>query len=906
MGDERNYEELLRRIRELEKESAERELLMEALRGRDKFLQDIFDGIQDGISVLDRDFTIMSVNKWIEQTHQADMPVVGKKCYQVYQKRQTICPWCPSLKALSTGEVRVEEVKVPLGDSASFWIELSAYPLKDEHGKITGVIEHVKEITDRKQSEAALRDSEEKFRVLAEQSPNMIFINKKGRVVYANKACEEITGYSMGEFYSPDFNFMTLIAPESKELVARHFKRYLAGEDIEPCEYRIISKDGKRSDVINSPKLINYEGEKAILGIVTDITKQKQMEKALRESETRHRELADSLPQVVFEMDEEGKITFANRNAFDLFGYTVEEFEKGFTALGMLIPEDRDRAKGNIRKALEGESGGGIEYTAQRKDGRRFPVVIYSTPVRRENRAVGLRGIMIDRTDRKRTEEALQVSESKFRNLFDFSPQPIAVTEVETGKLVDVNYKFCTLFGFKREELLGRTVTELGFYSLNDRNRFLGGIRSAPEVLGLEMDFTAKDGSTFNAQMFARLIEISGENHILTIFHDITERKRLETQLQQAQKMEAIGTLAGGVAHDFNNLLMGIRGYASLVALDIYPDHPHAAYIRGIEEMVRRGADLTKQLLGFARRGKYEVKPADLNELIEKSSQWFGRTKKEITIQSKYQRGIWPVEVDTGQIEQVLLNLYVNAWQAMPDGGELHLETRNLTLDQSFVEPFKVKPGKYVRVTVTDTGVGMDEDTRKRVFDPFFTTKEMGKGTGLGLASAYGIIMNHGGIIDVQSERGEGTTFSIYLPASEKEITREGKVADAILKGNETILLVDDEEMILSVNEAILGTLGYTTLVAKNGKEAVEIYQKNRNEIDMAILDMIMPVMSGGELYDRLKEMNPALKVLLSSGYSMDDQAQAILDRGCDGFIQKPFDKRGFSQKIREILDKAP
>jgi len=476
---------------------------------------------------------------------------------------------------------------------------------------------------------------------------------------------------------------------------------------------------------------------------------------------------------------------------------------------------------------------------------------------------------------------------------------------VETGRLVDINDMFCDLTRFTREELLGRTVTELGFYSQDDRNRFSKELQTYGEVFGLEMDFMVKEGSTLNTQMFARLIDIADKTHILTIFHDMTERKRLETQLRQAQKMEAIGTLAGGIAHDFNNLLMGIQGHASLVGLDISDDHPHSEHVKGIEETVRRGADLTKQLLGFAGKGKYEIKSTDLNDLIEKSSQWFGRTKKEITIQRKYQKGIWPVEVDPGQIEQVFMNLYLNAWQATSEGGELHLETKNATLDESFVKPFKVNPGNYVKVSVTDTGVGMGEDTRKRIFDPFFTTKEMGKGTGLGLASAYGIIMNHDGIIDVHSKKGEGTTFSIYLPTSEAEIIIEKKVPDEILKGKETILLVDDEEMIIKVGETILKTLGYTAMVARNGKEAIEIYKENKNGIDLVILDVIMPVMSGGKTYDRLKEINPGIKVLLSSGYSIDGQAKEILNRGCDGFIQKPFNVKGFSQKIREILDKV-
>jgi CheY-like chemotaxis protein len=306
--------------------------------------------------------------------------------------------------------------------------------------------------------------------------------------------------------------------------------------------------------------------------------------------------------------------------------------------------------------------------------------------------------------------------------------------------------------------------------------------------------------------------------------------------------------------------------------------------------------------LGFARGGKYEVKPTDLNDLIENSIQMFGRTKKEITIYKKFDNEIWTAEIDRSQIDQVLLNIFVNAWQAMPGGGGLYIQTKNEILGEDFAGVHDVKAGNYIAISISDTGTGMDEQTLKRIFDPFFTTREKERGTGLGLASAYGIIKNHDGIITVESTRGQGTTFHIYLPASEKALIDALPADQHILAGTGTILLVDDEQIIIDVGTQLLKKLGYQVLAARHGKKAIEIYQQNRPKIAAVILDLIMPGMGGGEVYDTLKEIDPKVKVLLSSGYSRDGQANDILNRGCDGFIQKPFNLQKLSEKLRQIM----
>jgi len=663
-------------------------------------------------------------------------------------------------------------------------------------------------------------------------------------------------------------------------------------------------KERDLNSALESERLNLIEEKKKL---EVEIEGRMQVEKALQDSEKRYRKLADSLPQIVFETDEKGNLTFTNRNAFDLFGYTRSDFKEGLSAIQMLVPEDRNIAINYMQKVLNGESMGGIEYTAQRKDGSTFPVVIHSNPIIRENKTMGMSGIIIDLTTLKQAELALQHSEERYRSLVENTIYGYFIFEIPSGRFLFLNQRSCDLYGYPMQEGLELSIWDV--MSPEDHEDIRKLIKEQLEHKRLSSEHriynaVRKDGSTFRIEIYTSFITFKDKPVIQGVLRDVTEQERLEHQLQQSQRMKAIGTLAGGIAHDFNNLLMGIQGYASLMLLDLDTSHPHHEKLKNIEQYVQNGSELTKQLLGFAMGGKYEVKPTDINELIKKNSRIFGRTRKEVRFHEKYQKNLWTVEVDQGQMEQIFLNLYINAWQAMPGGGELYLKTENVILDENYVKSHDVEPGRYIKISVTDTGTGMDEDTKQRIFDPFFTTKEMGRGTGLGLASAYGIIKNHGGFINVYSEQGQGTTFNIYFPVSEKGLSGEKGFAEEVLRGTEMVLFVDDEDIIIDVGEQLLEKLGYSVLKAKNGRDALDIYKEKRDIIDIVVLDMIMPEMNGGDVYDRLKESNPEIKVILSSGYSVNGLAQDILDRGCNGFIQKPFNLKELSHKLREILDK--
>ena len=494
--------------------------------------------------------------------------------------------------------------------------------------------------------------------------------------------------------------------------------------------------------------------------------------------------------------------------------------------------------------------------------------------------------------------------EHLYRSLIHSSADAIATCDLG-GHIKYTSPEFENVFGWSITELQGLPLT---FISEPEYETCHSMIREVAESgnphRGLASKCYTKGGHLLDVLISAsRYDDHNGDAlGLLLIIRDISENKRLETQLLQAQKMEAIGTLAGGIAHDFNNLLAVIKGNLSLMRLDFDADHPIMARIQNIDQQVDSGAKLTSQFLGYARKGSYEVKPLDIVRVVNESSQAFGRARKEITLDVYLPENKLIVEADRTQLEQVLFNLFVNAADAMPNGGTLTLKADRLSAKEILEENFRPKPGTYVLIEVSDTGIGMSPEIQKRMFDPLFTTKKMGKGTGLGLASVYGIIQSCKGYITVTSEEGEGTRVRIYLPASDKSSSRTQETNGPIDHGKGTILLVDDEVSLLQVGSEMLAALGYKVLSADNGQDAIDIYTTHKKKIDLVILDMIMPGMTGGDVFVRLKEIDPNIKAILSSGYSLDDQGKRIMDHGFRCFMQKPFGMKDLSIKIKEVL----
>lgn len=649
-------------------------------------------------------------------------------------------------------------------------------------------------------------------------------------------------------------------------------------------------------------------------------------QKELIQSQGKYRDLFDFAPIGYFLMDAQGVIQEANMTAANMIGRHRDSLNNKPLFL-YIDPDYRSIFNRHLREIWEGNPAS-AEVVFLQKNGDTLPVELFSTPMPDDQgRITRCRIAATNISKRWQAEKSLKESERQLGSIVKTIPDIVYRLD-QNGMIIFIS-EGIRRYGYAPDQLLGKLMTNL--VHPQDRSKAQHRIderrTGARSTNGLELRLLPKDkynqsvsGSekddcfflvnaeglyADNGQPPGQFIGTQG------IAHDITRRKQgeiervqLEAELHKASKMEAIGTLAGGIAHDFNNLLMGIQGNISLLRLDTETEQQNLRRLEHIERCVKRGSELTRQLLGFAKSGKYNAKTVDINQIVGDAVRLFARTHKSIKIQQQFTTDLWTVDADRGQLEQVLLNLLINADQAMPEGGRIFLATKNIELKAHQQRDLSLKPGKYVSILVEDTGIGMDKKIQNRIFEPFFTTKEMGLGTGLGLASSYGIIKHHGGMIEVASSSGLGSRFFVYLPASNSTVAAENEISHGIIKGRGTILLIDDEDLILDVSGKLIDSLGYQVIVAESSKQAVEIYRKNYKDIDMVILDMIMPEMSGFETYNRLKKINPKIKVLLSSGYSRKGQAGKIISKDQQDYIQKPFNLAQLSQKIASILTK--
>jgi len=622
--------------------------------------------------------------------------------------------------------------------------------------------------------------------------------------------------------------------------------------------------------------------------------------------------IVESTDDAILSYDLDGILTSWNPAAERLYGYSAEEMIGAHVA--RLVPPERPGEIPSIlARIAAGERLEHLETTRVTSDGREIEVTLTISPIRdRANRVVGASAIARESGSTARAEEALRDSEERFQGLLDATPAAVLMVE-EDGRVAYVNERAAGIFGHQRSELLGRPVEDLipSRFRLRHPTHRSGYARDpATRSMGQGRDLAGlrRDGTEFPVEVGLSSF-VSGERrYVIAVVADITARKALEERLHQAQKMESIGRLAGGVAHDFNNLLTVISGFADMLSLELPEGTPIQDDVAAIKGAAEQATALTQQLLAFSRRQILQPKVLDLNDSVRRLEPMLGRLIGEhIQLDVRLGDRSGSVRVDPAQLEQVVLNLAINARDAMPDGGRLTIETQAIDLDPEYTLTRRdVSPGRYAMLTVADTGIGMDEATAQRIFEPFFTTKEMGHGTGLGLATIYGSVRQHGGHVAVESAPGKGSTFNVYLPIADEQATPDGDTETGPLpRGNETILVVEDSPGVRELTRTVLVRQGYDVLIATRGDEAIATLEEVRGRIDLLVTDVVMPGLSGFALAGAAREMVPGLRTLFLSGYAEEALGPEARITGPDGFLAKPFTPDALARRVREMLGQS-
>lgn len=913
MAEKPSYQELEIKIGQLEKEL---EGLKKSLATAGPFPQTIsedykklfviLESINAPVYVSDMDtHEILYINGIIKKQIG---DIVGKKCWQALQLGQKgPCPFCTNNRLLDPkgkpARPYIWEFKNELIDK---WFKCIDSAILWPDGR-TVRLEIAIDITDSKKKDIDLKKQADHLKKIIDSvnffmgvlKPDGTIIDaSKNAIVTAGLNASDIIGKPFHEIYWPD-------SKPKKAKILRAIKKAARGQG---SKFDIDVKTQGYDMIVTLSITPLFDDKGTVTHIVPaayDITYRKEIESELRKSEEKYRNIIENIREAYYEVDLQGNMTFFNKAAVKILEFP----EKKINGLNYTKFTSKDKVR-DVYKTFNKVFTTQIpvksfDWEITTKNGRKKHLKVSISLIKDKNEIItGFRGIAHDVTEEKRVETELVHTKDFLESIIESSIDGIATTDIK-GNLTFLSPSIESILGFEHNELIGEKVYHCYGNGIEDAKEIMKNLTSKGALKDYFLSFIKKNGDKLDISLSASLLK-NEQNEVigtLGIYRDITRQKQLEFQLYQTQKMKAIGTLAGGIAHDFNNILMGIQGNTSLILFDIDEKHPYYKKLKTIETLTQSGAQLTKQLLGFARGGKYEIKPVNINEIIQKSIEMFLRTNKHIKIRSKLKENIWITEADPNQLEQVLLNLFINALQAMPHGGDIFVTTDNIKLDKSYIKSFQIKPGNYIKIEVTDTGLGMDEKTQKRIFEPFFTTKKLGKGTGMGLASAYGIIKNHKGLINVYSEIEKGSTFKIYLPASTKKVSMDKKMPDKISTGDETILIIDDEDTIIEVAKEMLQNLKYEVITANGGKNGIKIFKKNHDKIDLIILDIIMPDINGPNVYSSIIKINPDAKVLVSSGFSINKEAKLMIEKGCKGFIQKPFDIFQLSNKIREIID---
>lgn len=885
----------------------------QALRESDERHRNTLNMMQAGVVVVDAAGTITFANSIAEEM-LARVPGVGH-CFEKWLESErlredgSIMPESeyPIVRVLRTGD-ELRNVTVGLRDPGSDgtrWMLTSVFPVCDDTGALKEALLTFVDITDRRKAEQELRDSEARFRSLSETASEGIIVHDQGRIVDLNDAFARMLGYDTSELVGVD-PFL-LAAPESRPQMHQN----VSSKHKEPYEIIGIRRDGSRFPVELEARNMPFMGREARVVYVRDITQRKQAEQALRESEERYRILAENSTDVIWLMRTDGTFEYISPSAERLMGYSSEEalsmhFADIMTPASAAVA--REALAASARRIASGDTEAHartLELEMVRKDGSTVSTEVTSTFIPGDDtRPAHVLGVTRDISERINADRERR----RLATAVEQSADAVVIANAQ-GEIQYANPAAETISGYARSELVGRDL------------RNFAGDADVPELDVRAWDAAGqsgvwtghllqyrKDGSEYEIEAtISPVRDAAGAlTHYVLTARDVTEQAELERRLRHTQKMEAIGTLAGGVAHDFNNMLTAIAGYAELMEEEANSEEQvrHAASV--IARAAHQATELTEKLLGFARKGKLQNVAFDVRPTIDEVIALLSRTiDRRITIRRVLDADVAAVQGDPTQIQQVLLNLGINARDAMPEGGTLTFATRMVAASSEAVGTRGEKAAEnYLAVSVSDTGLGIPDEVRGRLFEPFFTTKPEGEGTGMGLAMAYGIIQAHGGWIDVETEVGSGTTFTLYLPAPDTSPVRrvERPRTRPVSRQTGRILIVDDEEIVREILNDMLTRLGYEVVVAATGQEAVALYAAASGTIDAVIVDLIMPGMDGAQTFDALRAIDPGVRALLSTGNSPDGLTQELLDRGMLELVPKPYRMEDISRAVSAAL----
>jgi len=899
----------------------ERRAMQESLRQANEKLSAIIESAPLGIMATDRDGCVRLWNKSAER-------IYGWTVEEVLNRPMPPGIWTSEQEdgrklwdELAAGRtVTFEETTRRRKDGATIEVNMTFAPLFDAEGSTLGAIAIVADVTDSKRAREALRESEWRVELAVQASNTGLWDwDFKTQTVYYSPEWKAQLGYSDEEITNDFAEWGSRLHPEDRDRAIAALQRYLDDpSSAYEAEFRLRHKDGSYRWILARGALIYDAAGKPwrLAGSHLDFTERREMEEEIRRHRRLVQRILDATPDLLYIYHlRENRFLFANRHVAEFLGYDDEQVSAiGLQQmLGIIHPDDVAAFESHYTRCCEAADGevleieGRILHASGEWRWLRSRHVVFT---RDENgAATQILGLAQDVTERRRAEEALRESEARLERA-----QKIALLgNWTTGEVCEWSAEAYDIFGVSKETFTPSRESFLSLVHPDDRERVRAAFDASMagrKAFTIEHRIMRPDGALRYVRQHAEPdVDESGKVRMIGIVQDITEYKRLQDQFFQAQRLESVGRLAGGVAHDFNNLLTVIIGYSDLVLAQLAPGAALAAPMEEIRKAARRAADLTGQLLAFSRKQPIQPKTLNLNDLIADIENMLRRLiGEDVKLITHPGPNLDPVIADPGQMTQVLMNLAVNARDAMPNGGKLILETKNVVFDESYAEKRAyLKPGPYVQLSVSDTGVGMTEEIRNHLFEPFFTTKEKGKGTGLGLSTVYGIIKQAGGHIWVYSEPGVGTTFHICLPrAASGRPAAEPPSVNETLRGSETVLVVEDQQEVRMLAKDILQRYGYQVLDASCGQEAVELCRAHSGPIHLLLTDITMPVMTGRELAEKIRPLRPEIKVLFMSGYA-DNLAmhQNVLD-GNAAYLQKPFSARSLARKVRETLQAAP